>query len=129
MMGLPGSTVTSFKTDLQKCTDRDVRARCNQTVLLPNSPMNDPEYREEHGIVARPHEVVMETKTFTRDDFDEMERLRVVFYVFDNFGVLRHVARFVRSEVGVKEVDFYDRLSRDAVARPLEWPSSRPSSG
>jgi radical SAM superfamily enzyme YgiQ (UPF0313 family) len=122
MMGLPGSTLESFKTDLQKCTDRDVRARCNQTVLLPNSPMNAPEYREEHGIVARPHEVVMQTKTFTRDDFTEMERLREVFYVFDNFGVLRHVARFVRSEVGLKEVEFYDRLSRDALEQPMEWP-------
>ena len=125
MMGLPGSTVTSFKSDLQKCTDRDVRARCNQTVLLPNSPMNDPSYREEHGIVARPHELVRETKTFTREDFDEMDRLRVAFYVFDNFGVLRHIARFVRSEVGVKEVDFYDRISRDAVEQPLRLADHR----
>ena len=122
MMGLPGSTVASFKSDLQKCTDRDVRARCNQTVLLPNSPMNEPSYREEHGIVARPHEPIMQAKSFTRADFDEMDRLRRAFYVFDNFGVLRHVARFTRSEVGVKEVDFYDRLSREAVEQPLRWP-------
>lgn len=122
MMGLPGSTVTSFRGDLQACTDRDVRARCNPTVLLPNSPMNDPEYREEHGIKARPHEPIMEAKTFTREDYDEMERLRVAFYVFDNFGVLRQVARFVRSETGIHEVEFYDRLSRDAIAEPLEWP-------
>jgi radical SAM superfamily enzyme YgiQ (UPF0313 family) len=122
MMGLPGSTFTSFKDDLQKCTDRDVRARCNPTVLLPNSPMNDPSYREEHGIVARPHEIVREAKTFSRADFDEMDRLRVSFYVFDNFGVLRHIARFVRSEVGVKEVDFYDRISRDAITHPRDWP-------
>ncbi len=98
MMGLPGSTVDSFKSDLQKCTDRDVRARCNPTVLLPNSPMNEPSYREEHGIVARPHEVLKETKTYTREDFDEMERLRKAYYVFDSYAVLRHVAPFVRSE-------------------------------
>ena len=112
MMGLPGSTLVSFKSDLQKCTDRDVRARCNPTVLLPNSPMNAPAYRVEHGIVARPHEIVKQSKTFSREDFDEMDRLRIAFYVFDNFGVLRYLARFVRSEVGVKEVDFFDRLSR-----------------
>ena len=87
--------------------------------------MNDPSYREEHGIVARPHEIVKEAKTFTRADFDEMDRLRVAFYVFDNFGVLRHVARFVRSEVGVKEVDFYDRISRDAVDEPLRLADHR----
>jgi radical SAM superfamily enzyme YgiQ (UPF0313 family) len=122
MMGLPGSTVASFKSDLQKCTDRDVRARCNPTVLLPNSPMNEPSYREEHGIVARPHEVIRETKSYTSADYEEMERLRVAFYVFDNFGVLRHIARFVRNEVGVKEVDFYDRISRGAIEQPLRWP-------
>jgi hypothetical protein len=122
MMGLPGSTVDSFKSDLQKCTDRDVRARCNPTVLLPNSPMNEPSYRQEHGIVARPHEVIKQAKSYTRADYDEMERLRQAFYVFDNFSVLRHIARFVRSEVGLKEVDFYDRISRDAVRQPLRWP-------
>jgi hypothetical protein len=122
MMGLPGSTLGSFKMDLQKCTDRDIRARCNPTVLLPNSPMNDPAYRAEHGIVAKPHEIVKEARTFSRDDFDEMDRLRVAFYVFDNFGVLRYFARFVRSEVGVKEADFYDRISRDAVSDPDQWP-------
>jgi radical SAM superfamily enzyme YgiQ (UPF0313 family) len=122
MMGLPGSTVASFKTDLQKCTDRDIRVRCNPTVLLPNSPMNDPAYRAEHGIVARPHEIIKEAKSFTREDFEEMERLRTAFYVFDSFGVLRHIALFVRSEVGVKEVDFYDRITRDALAAPLQWP-------
>ena len=51
-----------------------------------------------------------------------MDRLRVAFYVFDNFGVLRHMARFVRSETGIKEVDFYDRISRDALAQPQQWP-------
>jgi hypothetical protein len=121
MMGLPGSTVDSFKTDLQKCTDRDIRARCNPTLLLPNSPMNEPGYRAEHGIVAAPHDIIRETKTFTRAEWDEMERLRVAFYVLDNFGVLRHLARFVRSEVGLKEVAFYDRVSR-AAANPRRWP-------
>jgi hypothetical protein len=122
MMGLPGSTVDSFRSDLQKCTDRDVRARCHPTRLLPNSPMNEPSYREEFGIVARPHEIVMQTKSYTRDDWDTMEQLRVMFSAFDGFGMLRHIARFVRSETGLKEVAFYERLGRDATEHPLRWP-------
>ncbi len=122
MMGLPGATLEAFRGDLQACTDRDVRARCNPTVLLPNSPMNDPAYREEHGIKARPHEIIMESNTYTREDFDEMNRIRLAFYVFDNFGVLRQVARYVRSETAMLEVEFYDRLSRAAVDDPLRWP-------
>ena len=69
----------------------------------------------EHGIVARVHEVLKEAKSYTRADYEEMERLRQSFYVFDSFGVLRQVARFVRSETGMKEVDFYDQITRAAV--------------
>lgn len=122
MMGLPGSTVASFHDDLQGCVDRDVRVRANPTQLLPNSPMNDPEYREEHGIVAEPGELVKETKTYTREDWEEMDRLRLGFYLFDNWGLLRYVARYVRRELGLKEVEVYDRVQRAVHAEPDRWP-------
>ncbi len=123
MMGLPGSTPASFREDLQQCTDRDVRVRANPTQLLPNSPMNDPDYRREHGIVAKPGELVKESASFTRSEWDQMDRLRMAYYSFDNWGVLRYVARYVRQEVGLREVDFYDRMSADAYADPAKWPS------
>jgi radical SAM superfamily enzyme YgiQ (UPF0313 family) len=122
MMGLPGSTPTSFRNDLQQCTNRDVRVRANPTQLLPNSPMNDPDYRREHGIVAKPGELVMETKSFTRTEWDEMNGLRRAYYSFDNWGVLRYVSRFVRQETGLSEVDFYDRIRRDVEADRDQWP-------
>jgi radical SAM superfamily enzyme YgiQ (UPF0313 family) len=123
MMGLPGSTPAAFRNDLQQCTNRDVRVRANPTQLLPNSPMNDPEYRAEHGIVAKPGELVKETASFSRAEWEEMDKLRVAYYIFDNWGVLRYVGRYVRQEVGLKEVDFYDRLRTDALAAPSEWPT------
>jgi hypothetical protein len=52
-----------------------------------------------------------------------MDRLRCAYYAFDNWGVLRYVARYVRSETGLHEVDFYDRLSADALAAPSTWPT------
>ena len=122
MMGLPGSTPLSFRTDLQKCTDRDVRIRANPTQLLPNSPMNEPSYREEHGIVARPGEFLKETATYTRAEWEDMDELRVAYYVFDNWGVLRYVARHVRRETGMGEVDFYDAVRAETLRHPDEWP-------
>jgi radical SAM superfamily enzyme YgiQ (UPF0313 family) len=124
MMGLPGSTPTAFRNDLQQCTDRDVRVRANPTQLLPNSPMNEPAYRQEHGITAKPGEILMETASYTRAEWHEMNRLRNAYYIFDNWGVLRYVARFVRQETGLHEVDFYDRLSTDAYADPIAWPAT-----
>ena len=123
MMGLPGSTPPAFRNDLQQCTDRDVRVRANPTQLLPNSPMNDPAYRQEHGIVAKPGEILTEAASFTRAEWEQMDRLRRAYYIFDNWGVLRYVARFVRQAIGMREVDLYDRLSRDAEADPIAWPS------
>ncbi len=123
MMGLPGSTPISFRSDLQQCSDRDVRVRANPTQLLPNSPMNDPEYRLEHGIVAKPGEIVMESATYTRAEWEDMNSLRRAFYIFDNWGVLRYVSRFVRQETGMREVDLHDRVRGDVDANPAEWPS------
>jgi radical SAM superfamily enzyme YgiQ (UPF0313 family) len=122
MMGLPGSTPTSFKNDLQKCTDRDIRVRANPTQLLPNSPMNDPSYRKEHGIVALPGEYLRETASYTREQWQEMDRLRMAYYLFDNYPILRYVARFVRRETGMGEVEFYDGIQTEALQHPNEWP-------
>jgi len=122
MMGLPGSTPTSFKTDLQRCTDRDIRVRANPTQLLPNSPMNEPNYRREHGIVALPGEWLKETATYTREQWDEMDHLRMAYYLFDTYGILRYVSRYVRSETGMGEVEFYDKVQTEVLRNPTEWP-------
>ena len=56
MMGLPGSTPVTFRNDLQECINRAVRVAIHSTILLTNSPMNEPEYREEnadHGAPRR----------------------------------------------------------------------------
>ena len=110
MLGLPGSTPETFRNDLQACVDRDVRAIDPPTMLLPNSPMNEPEYREEHGIMASPGEYVKETASYTRAEWDQMHRLGAGFWLFENFGILRQVAGYVRGETGRREVDFYEPL-------------------
>jgi hypothetical protein len=122
MMGLPGSSPTSFRNDLQSCIDRDLRSTVHATVLLPNSPMNDPAYRQEHRITAIPGEEVRESASFTRDEWGQMDRLRSGFWIFENFNVLRQVASYVRRETGRREVDFYDQLVEEVAADPERWP-------
>jgi hypothetical protein len=122
MMGLPGSTPAAFRTDLQECISRAVRVAIHSTILLTNSPMNEPEYRAEHGIVAKPGEEVRETATFTEAEWEQMNRLTFAYYVFENFGVLRQVATYVHAETGRREIDFYEQLVEDARAHPDRWP-------
>jgi radical SAM superfamily enzyme YgiQ (UPF0313 family) len=124
MMGLPGATPETYLADLQACIDRDVRAAVYPTVLLPNSPMNEPAYREENQIVAKPGEIVMSTATYTREEFDFMDTVRRAFYVFENFGVLRQVASFVRSETGLRQIDFYRQFITDVSSEGHRYPAA-----
>jgi hypothetical protein len=122
MLGLPGATVGALRNDLQECSDRDVRVDLNHTQLLPNSPMNAPEYREKHGIVAKPGEFVQESATFTREEWDEMDGLRSAYYLLEGYAILRYVARYVRREKGMREVDFYQQVRTEILRNPDDWP-------
>ncbi len=124
MMGLPGSTPETFRNDLQECISRAVRVAIHSTLLLTNSPMNEPEYREENGITALPGEEVTETTSFTRAEWEQMNRLTYAYYVFENFGVLRQIATYVHAETGQREIDFYERFVEDVHADPARWPLS-----
>lgn len=88
MMGLPGATVDSFRGDLQRSVDREVIAKIHPTQLLVNSPMNEPGYRQRHGIEATPGSLVTSAASYTRDDYEEMRKLRRVFLLLEKFGVL-----------------------------------------
>jgi hypothetical protein len=46
-----------------------------------------------------------------------------MFILFENFGVLRQVSRFVRQETGIREMEFYKRMLRDVRASPDRWPT------
>jgi hypothetical protein len=129
MLGLPGATMQSFRNDLQQCIDREVSAKIFPTRMLLNSPMNDPAYRTEHRIeteitpgVREP--LVVSTSTFTRADHAAMLKLREVYLVCENHGVLRQVSRFVRQEAGIREVDFYEGFCRAALADRSRWPAA-----
>ncbi len=129
MVGLPGQTLDAFAEDLQQCIDRGVPARINMTTLLVNSPMNAPDYLAEHQIeTSQPlgpglNTMVVATSSYTREDHRTMMQLRSSFMTHENYGVLRHVARFVRQETGVREIDLYRRIYERCTAAPHRWPS------
>jgi len=122
MMGLPGATVDSFRGDLQRSIDREVIAKIHPTQLLVNSPMNEPGYRRRHGIEATPGSLVTSAASYTRGDYEEMRKLRRVFLLLEKFGVLRHVARYVRQEASIPEIAFFERLWRDTRSERSRWP-------
>jgi radical SAM superfamily enzyme YgiQ (UPF0313 family) len=122
IFGLPGSTVESFKGDLQYCFDKDVTARVFPLLMLPNSPMNAPEYRERHQIRVDQRGIVVGSDTFDEADFAHMERLRLLFRVSDHFGVFRQLLRFLQWDLGLRAVDVLDRIDQILLDRGNEYP-------
>ncbi len=122
LMGLPGATVASFKNDLQHCFDREVTPRTMEIVLLPNSPMNEPAYRQEHQIVVDEHGIVVGASSFSRDDYEKMKRLRLIYRAFDHFGLLRHVLYFLQAERGLQALDVMEEVDTVVGADPSRYP-------
>lgn len=122
LMGLPGATVDSFKADLQRCIDQDVTPRMMETVVLPNSPMNDPAYRTRFSIELDPSGVVVSTTSYSRDDFAEMKRLRLLFRALEHFGLLRHLFRWLQAERDITALDLIHEIDRAIVDDPFRYP-------
>jgi hypothetical protein len=64
----------------------------------------------------------MQTASYTEDEWHQMHRLGAGLWLFENFGILRQVAGYVRAETGRREVDFYADLIEDADRDPERWP-------
>lgn len=123
MLGLPGSTVDALAADLQKCIDGELTARIYPTVVLPNSPMNSPEYRAENRIRVDASGIVVEAASFDDADYASMLRLRRIYRTCDHFGVLRHVARWAQHDCGIPAVDLYRAIDEAVSSQPTAWPN------
>jgi hypothetical protein len=66
---------------------------------------------------------VVASSSFTREEYARMLDLRQTFVLCENYGVLRQLARFVRHETGLREVDFYAGVCADARAERERWPA------
>lgn len=125
MLGLPGQSLESLTGDLQFLISHAIPARIWITQLLPNSPLNDPAYREKYQIESD-QLLVLSTSTYTREDRAEMLRLRHAYTIFERFGLLRHVMRMVQWDHGVEAMTLLRRVidvSRDDPGRYplLNW--------
>jgi radical SAM superfamily enzyme YgiQ (UPF0313 family) len=122
MIGLPGSTVESFKRDLDFCSARNITIRFAETFILPNSPMNDPEYRREHAIRTSEDGRLIETSSYTTLDYLEMLSLRKLYRVFDHFGLLRHVMRHVAWDRDIPISAQLEAISAATTREPGRYP-------
>lgn len=124
MMGLPGSTVSSWKNDLQFFFDRLEDTQMFSTRLLPNSPMADPAYMSEHAIVIDEDESVVACKSFTREDFEVMGDIAIVFSLFSNWMLMRWLLLHLQWDRGIRALDFMHEVASAVRKGDTRYPES-----
>lgn len=122
LLGLPGSSVDSFKSDLQWCFDYEITPRTWLVQVLPNAPMNEPSYRARYAVETDEYGVVLATSTFSRSQREEMMSLRIVERAFEHLGLLRHVLRWLQWDHGHGAMDVMHELARLSREDPLRYP-------
>ena len=122
LLGLPGQTYDSYRRDLQFNLDHEIMSRTWQVRILPNAPMNDPEYRERFAIESDEWHRIMQTNTFTPDDRRRMMQLRNVEIITERLGVLRHVMRWLQWDHHIPATDLMDHILHVTHTTPQRYP-------
>ena len=130
IMGLPGETLETFKKGLETAlSDEDLGAillyNCG---LLPNAPMNYPEYREKYKLksirspvflqhspkddrgIQEYENILIETSSYALDDLKQMYQFSWVIQAFHSFGILEYIAKYYHKTHGISLITFYETV-------------------
>jgi len=128
--GLPGETLQSFNDGLENMIGKSniEEIYIFHCSLLPNAPMNLPEYREKYKIKsikspifirhAKLHEekinefeyIITETESFSFKELKEMFINSWIILTFHNLGILEYVAKFYNKSYPIKLMKFYSEF-------------------
>ena len=122
MIGLPGSTVDSFKADLQRYFERDISVKAYPTQLLPNSPMADPDYMAKYKIKVDKESYLTSTSSYSEQDLLLMKHLYHLHTLIDGYSLLRYVCRYLQWEHQIQYTDFLIKLRAMLVTEPQKYP-------
>lgn len=124
MIGLPGQTVESMARDLQYCFDWKVSANGNFTSMMPNAPMAEKEYIEEHKIVTDSEGLIASTATFSQADMRYMRSLFMVYEFHVRLGILKYYLYYLQLEHGIKSITFLQTWLDAVIAKDTSLPVS-----
>jgi hypothetical protein len=125
LVGLPGQTVESHVNDVQFMLDHELNHRTWNTVLLPNSPMNDPGYRERFAITVDGANRVLSSTTFSAEERAEMAQFSRLDAIANHFGVFRQVLRYLQWDHGLPATSVLRALQRRINSEEAPLPAVR----
>ena len=123
IMTLPGETYDSWIKNYCSLLSYDnLYIESYPLSILPNSEMNAPNYKKEHGLktttvklpfkdlIAEQEEMVVETSTMSFSDAQKAWIFTWLVRSMHSFGFLYYVANFIVKEYGIDHYSFYKSL-------------------
>ena len=128
IMGLPGETLDTFKDGLENIAQTKIdTVFIYNCTILPNAPMNVPEYREKYKIqsVLSPimlvhssihnrgnhqeyEEIVTATSTCSLDELKETYLYSWCYLTLQSLGILEHVTNFYNHSFNLGYIKFFE---------------------
>jgi radical SAM superfamily enzyme YgiQ (UPF0313 family) len=141
IIALPGETKATFMKSIEDLLEAGVqRISAHQLMLLHGAPLSNPESRERYGfktrfrVVARnigdytgepvieTEEMVVETQTFTFDDYLETRVFHLLLTIFYYEGNFEEAFQFARQQ-GIRPYDLIVRLQSMLADAPQSFKS------
>ena len=132
IVGLPGETLTTFKNGLETIAQTKVGTFLwNICVVLPNAPMNIPEYKEKFKIKTRTsplklrhasleyikkdrireeEEIVTETYSYKTEELKEMLLYAWALSTYQNLGIFENFSNYYHQVKNLPYMQFFDIL-------------------
>lgn len=129
IIGLPGETAASFLNGLNEMLEAGQHDSLNiyHAMVLPNAELNDPAYRELHGVrsvrtpllllhgtdadsIQEYNEIVTQTNTMSIEDWISITTLSYVIQAFHCLNLTKKIAIALNRLLNVSYVDFYSNL-------------------
>ena len=128
IMGLPGETLDTFKDGLENIAQTKIdTVFIYNCTILPNAPMNVPEYKEKYKIqsVLSPimlvhssihnrgnhqeyEEIVTATSTCSLDELKETYLYSWCYLTLQSLGILEHVTNFYNNSFNLGYIKFFE---------------------
>ena len=127
IMGLPGETLETYKQGLENIAFTKIDSvfiyHCS---VLPNAPMNVPEYRKKYGIktvkspimlvhssihnrgIQEYEEIITESSSCPQDDLKEIYLFSWSFLTLQSLGILGHITNFYNSLYNIGYMEFFE---------------------
>ena len=119
ILGLPGMTIDIWYTEFNKPYSEGVLVRAYEWHLLPEAESYDEIYRSKFGLQTAkklysddawsiPAEIVVESKTYSRNDYKDMMAIYAIYFFFEQSGVYKKTIKDLDIPFGEFLKKFYN---------------------